>query len=72
MQVLAMHRKRLISGLDEARAADQLAINRKLIIISCSLTEILLYVEDYQTFDETVTTLRQIFIKQMNNVYPRH
>ena len=72
MQVLAMHRKKLISGLDGARAADQLAINRKRIIISCSLTEILLYVEDYQTFDETVTTLRQIFIKQMNNVYPRH
>ena len=61
-----------ISGLDKARAEDQLAINREHINISCLSVEIFPYVEDCQNYNKIVATLCQIFVKQKNNAYARH
>jgi len=61
-----------IESLEESRAENDPAVNKKRIIVSCLSPETYLYIEDADSYDDIVTILRQIFVKRKNNVYARH
>ena len=58
--------------MTEIRGKDQPAINCKRIVISCLSAEVFPFVEDCDTYEEIVATLRNIYVKPTNNVFARY
>jgi len=61
-----------IDYLGECHAEDAPAINRARIIISCLSPSIYPLVEEDETFEQIVATLKAAYIKKKNNGYARH
>jgi len=61
-----------IDYLGEGRAEDAPAINRVRIIINCLSPSIYPLVEEDETFEQIVATLKAAYFKKKNNVYARH
>ncbi|XP_078495462.1 uncharacterized protein LOC144750544 [Ciona intestinalis] len=60
-----------IEHLDEGRAAVS-AANKRRVIVNCLSADIFSYVEEAETYDAIVTTLKRIYVKRKNNVFARY
>jgi len=56
--------------LGEGRAEDAPAINREMILISCLSPSVYPLVEEDETFEQIVVTLKAAYIKKKNNAIP--
>lgn len=61
-----------IASLEESRVEGSPPINKQRIIISCLSPDVYPYVEDSKSYEDTVTTLKTIYINKKNDVYTRH
>jgi len=56
----------------EGRVADDPAINKARIIVSCLSPSVYPIVEEEETFDGFIATFYAAYVKKANNVYARH
>jgi len=61
-----------IDYFEEGRAADDPAINKARIIVSCLSPSVYPTVEEEETFDGIIAALNVAYVKKANNVYARH
>ena len=61
-----------IATLQELRRDADPEINKTRVVRNFLSPEVYSYVEEIQDYDILITTLRQMYIKQKNNVYARH
>ncbi|XP_078495354.1 uncharacterized protein LOC144750187 [Ciona intestinalis] len=60
-----------ISSLSESQSSSS-AINKKRIVISCLSPDVYPYVEEAESYEEIIRTLRSVYIKKKNNIYSRY
>jgi len=61
-----------ISTLQELRRDDDPEVNKKRVVMNCLSPGVYPHVEEAETYDMIVQTLKALYVKKKNNVYARH